>query len=337
MKLDRLSRRAFLQGVGASLALPVLPSLLPRRVEAQALPAQKTFVAVVAKNGLYRMYGPESLLMPPLPVDLPTYNTKGLTEVPTARHTIHTAPLAMLAQNNGGQISSIVDSSFNSLLPKMMMLQAFDYLGLGYSHHQAHFGNSGMDPNSGNPAQASIDQLLAYSTKFYMNPLLRGTSVAFTANPDDATGGCQNSYTYNDPSNPTTSPIVFTEPIYSNPATLFDAFFQGNTQQMTPLKQTLVDRVLADYKTLRSSNTRLGAADKVALDQHIQMLQETQQKVSALAPVCSEMRPASNLTDRGIILTTFNSVVAALVGCGLCTLVLRSRPFHRGRRHEQLS
>jgi hypothetical protein len=322
MKIDPLSRRGFLQGAGAALALPILPSLLPREVEAQAMPVQKTFVGVVANNGLYRMYGPDSILMPPLPLDQTAYNAKGLTAVTTPRHTIHTAPLQQLATANGGKISQIVDSSFNSLLPKMNMIQGLDYLGLGWSHHQAHFGNSGSDASSssdGNPPQAGIDQVLAYSSSFYKNPALKGRSVAFTANPSDASSGYQAGYMWSDPANPMTSNVVFSSPIYTNPATLFDAYFQTQSAQMTPLKQTLVDKVLADYKSLRQSNTRLGAADKAKLDLHISMIQQTQQKVTAVLPMCGAMtRPSASLTDRATILTTINSVITSLVACGYC-------------------
>jgi hypothetical protein len=325
MKVDPLSRRAFLQGAGAALALPVLPSLLPRGAEAQAMPVQKTFVGVVANNGLYKMYGPESQLMPRLPLDKATYDTKGLTAVTTPRHVIHTGSLTTLAQANGGAISDIIDSSFTPLLPKMNMIQGLDYLALGYSHHQAHFGNCASDAsssNDGNPSQAGIDQVMAYSSSFYKNPVLKGRAVAFTANPQDASSGYQAGYAWTDPNNPNTSSVVYTTPVYTNPATLFDAYFQTQSQQMTPLKKTLVDRVLADYKSLRSSNPRLGAADKAKLDLHIQLIQETQTKVNAVLPVCTQTRPASNLTDRALILTTLNSVITSLVACGLCNSFL---------------
>ncbi len=172
MKIDPLTRRGFLQGVGASLVLPVLPSLLPRSVAAQAMPVQKTFVGVVSNNGLYRMYGPDSQLMPLLPLDAPTYNTKGLTAVQTPQHTIHTQSLMTLAAANGGAISDIIDSTFTPMLPKMLMMQGFDYLPLAYSHHQAHFGNSnddGTTSTDGNQAMASIDRVLGYSGSFYKN------------------------------------------------------------------------------------------------------------------------------------------------------------------------
>ncbi len=110
--------------------------------------------------------------------------------------------------------------------------------------------------------------------------------------------------------------------MYSNPATLFDAYFMTQTASQTPLRKTLVDQVLKDYNSLRQSNTRLGAADKQRLDLHIQFLQDTQTKVNAVIPVCTQMRPADNLTDRKIILNTINSVITSMVACGLCNSFL---------------
>jgi hypothetical protein len=79
----------------------------------------------------------------------------------------------------------------------------------------------------------------------------------------------------------------------------------------------LVDRVLQDYQSLRSS-ARLGAVDKQKLDMHLTLLQETQQRVNIIAGNCSQMRPASNLSDRKVILRTMNDVMVALMACGLC-------------------
>jgi hypothetical protein len=326
VKFSRLNRRHFLQGLGASLALPLLPSLFKNEAFAQAMPVQKTFVGVLAQNGLYRMYGPQSLLMPQLPFDQATYLTKGLTTIPVAgRHDVHAGDLVSMASANGGAISNIVDSDFTSLLPKMMMIQGMDYLSLAYCHHHAQFGNAddeNSNATSGNPPMASIDRVLGYSSSFYKNPSNIGRAVCFTANSQEASSGYQGSSTWQDPTQPTTSPIVYTSPIYSDPAVLFDAFFMTNTQSAQPLRKTLVDQVFADYKALRGNNSRLGTVDKQRLDLHLTFLQQTQQKVAALAPVCSQMRPATNLTDRATILTTMNDVIASLAACGLCNSFL---------------
>ena len=118
MRWDSLSRRHLLQGLGASLALPLLPSLLSRSAFAQIAP-QKTFVGVLAQNGMFRMYGPQSVLMPPTPLDYPTYATRGFIPTDIAgRHRVHAQSLQTLATSNGGQISDLIDSSFAPVLGK---------------------------------------------------------------------------------------------------------------------------------------------------------------------------------------------------------------------------
>src|SRR5206468_988474 len=135
------------------------------------------------------------------------------------RHDVHSGDLMTLASANGGAISDIVDSDFTPLLPKMMMIQGMDYLSLGYCHHHAQFGNADDENSnavSGNPPMASIDRVLGYSSSFYKNPSNVGRAVCFTANGAEGNSGYQGSSTWQDPTQPTSSPIVFTSPVYSN-------------------------------------------------------------------------------------------------------------------------
>src|SRR5579862_4224995 len=100
MKWNSISRRHFLQGTGAALALPLLPSLLSKEARAQTAPVQKSFIGIAAFNGLYRMIGPYSQLMPPLPYDITS--TQGFTPLtPTGLHTIYSRPLSSFT--TGGQ------------------------------------------------------------------------------------------------------------------------------------------------------------------------------------------------------------------------------------------
>src|SRR5258708_5389393 len=129
MKWSRVSRRHFLQGAGVAVAAPLLQSIAPKSAQADTTP--KSFIGIAAFNGLYRMYGPTSQLMPKTPES--GTSLVGFTETPIAgRHAIHSGKLSAIAAANGGAISDIIDSSYQSLLPKMMMLQGFDYTGLGW-------------------------------------------------------------------------------------------------------------------------------------------------------------------------------------------------------------
>lgn len=318
MNYNRMTRRHFLQGAGGALLLPFLPSLFSEKAAAQVMSnTQKNFIGMAAFNGLFRMYGPTSILMPATNPVNNTLSGFAAQDLP-GKHRIHSKLLSDIANANNGRISDLIDTSFSPYLGKMNMLQGLDYLALGWRHHHGQFGNmadSFSGPN-GMPAMASIEQVMAFSSTFYKNPALIGKAVAYNANSAER-GNYGASHTWANPASKATSEIVYTSP-YSNPATLWDSFFKTQTATTpTNVKATLVDQVLNDYKNLRASS-RLGAEDKVKLDQHIALLYETQKKVTAVGAVCNFLRPSSSLADRKLILQTLNSVIVALISCGYC-------------------
>jgi hypothetical protein len=233
----------------------------------------------------------------------------GLTPVSLAgQHTIHYGSLSSLAAANNGQISDLIDASFTPYLDKMLMLQGFDYIGLGWYHHHGQFGDwhQSAGQTEGNPEMATLDVVLSdYYAKNGMIPEM----VAYSASSRDTQYG--NSF-HADGS--------LTTNRFYNPATLWDKYF-GNSTVSTDLKSMLVDRVLADYQALRS-NPRLGSADRQRVEAHIAFLAETDTKVKRLGAVCQQMRPDSSITDRSTILQTMNNVIVGLISCGMCNLFI---------------
>lgn len=300
LKKNGLSRRFFLTGAGAALALPFLESLQPK--EARADGPAPSFVGIGAWNGLYKMYGPESQLMPQTPES--NGSLVGLQKLAVQGcHTIHYEALTKLAAANGGKISDIIDDSFTPYLSKMLMMQGFDYTALGYFHHSGQFGawHQTAGQTEGNPDMASLDVVLAdYRAKLG----LPGDLVAYSASWRDNNYGC--SYRADG---------SLTSSRFSNPATLWDKYF-GGSMVPTDYQTLLVDRVLADYKSLRSSS-RLGAVDRQKLESHIAHLAATEQKVKQVGAVCMQMRPDDSLTDRTQILHVFNDVIVGLITCGM--------------------
>jgi len=302
MKWNRTSRRFFLQGAGAVLALPFLRSLLPKSAQAD-VGTPKTFIGIGAWNGLYRMYGPGSQLMPATPeqngslVGFQQYAVPG-------KHTIHHGSLSAVASANGGAVSDIIDQSYEGLLGKMMMLQGFDYTALGWYHHSGQFGNwhQTADKSEGNPDMGTLDVVVADHHAKVGSP---GDLVAWSATWQDNQYGCS----FRDDGSITTSR-------FDNPATLWDKYF-GNSTIPTNFKELLVDRVLEDYKSLQNS-PRLGAEDRQRLESHIAHLATTEAKIKQYSAVCQQLRPDENLTDRSLILRTFNDVIVGLVACGMC-------------------
>jgi hypothetical protein len=313
MKWNPITRRHFLEGAGSTLLLPFLPSLWPEKAAAQAL-LQKNLICIPSFHGMFRQHGPTSILMPQtttLNGSLAGYNSF----TPTGRHKIHYRSLTdVVAQN--GKVSELIDAQFNPYVSKMLMMQGFDILALGWYHHDGHFGNYPTGPawNSGAQSMASIDQVAANSLGFYKNANLRRTSVAYA----ESWAGQQNigtSFAYKDPNNPVEGGVDHKPGFYS-PQALWDAFF-GSTTVKSPIKSTLVDRVLADYKSTRL-NPRLGAEDRIKMDNHIALLAETQKKVNAVSQVCSQLRPTTTVTDAKLIIEAINSVIVSLISCGLC-------------------
>lgn len=304
MKFDRKTRRFFLQGAGAVLALPFLRSLEPN--EAKAAPSPKTFVGIGAWNGLYRMYGPGSQLMPKTPES--GSSLVGYQQVPSGRHPIHVGTLSALAAGNGGRISDVIDDDFTALLKKMTLMQGFDYIGLGYYHHSAQFGNwhKTAEQTEGNPDMATLDVVLSQWLKKQGLP---GDMVAYSASWNDNNYGCS----FNDDGSNTTSRFY-------DPAVLWTKYF-GDAQIPADFKELLVDRVLADYKALQSS-PRLGSEDRHRVDAHVEHLAATEQKIKKYSAVCQQLQPTVDPSDRSLVIRTMNDVIVGLISCGMCNVFM---------------
>lgn len=305
MKWNPKSRRFFLQGAGATmLALPILDSLRPKEAKAQATP--KSLIGVGAWGGMYRMYGPGSQLMPATPEAGDTL--VGMTQASSGRHPIHHCSLTEYASDHGGKVSDIIDESYAPILDKMMMLQGFDYLALGWYHHSAQFGNwhQTATKDEGNPDMATLDVVLS---EYYASQGYPGDMVAYSASWRDNEWGCS----FRADGGLTTSRFY-------NPATLWDKYF-ANAQIPANFKELLVDRVLEDYHALKS-NPRLGADDRHRMEAHIEHLAITEQKIKKLSAVCNQLRPDENITDRSLVLRTMNDVIVGLISCGMCNVFL---------------
>jgi len=104
----------------------------------------------------------------------------------------------------------------------------------------------------------------------------------------------------------------------SNPATLWEKYFGGSTLP-APARVLLVDRVLSDYKALRTS-PRLGSEDRQRLDAHIDFIAAAEARVKQFS--CQPPQPSKTLTDRAEILQTMNSVIVSLISCGLASVFM---------------
>ncbi len=165
MKYDSLSRRHFLQGVGGSLlALPLLPSLMPR-AHASSLPTNKFLVLISSGHG---GTGHNSDWYPAELVD--NLESAKLTKqvlFPAAgaslpEHIIRHARLKNILSTGSGhemgnvdngtpRLSYILGSFLNPYLDKMNFIRGMDgamsYYGHSWGVYGGHVWTDSKDPN----------------------------------------------------------------------------------------------------------------------------------------------------------------------------------------------
>ncbi|MEM9072194.1 MAG: DUF1552 domain-containing protein [Myxococcota bacterium] len=265
MKKRWSSRRQFLIGAGATLALPPLLSLAPRS-QAQ-VDSRKKVRAVIYVGGLgidHRHLVPE---------DAP-----GLT--PAAGESIHTRPLMSF----DGPISRMIDEDFASVLPKMNLMHGLSLTGGQYTGHNqsvlsgTHSG--GREPIYGK----SIDVIMEQSTGVYgpsdvvpVKALRVGTSASKMT--FDRVGGER-----------THPSVLFGDRnVFNQLFAGFEAPVEEAPENPFP-DQLIVDRVLEDLHALER-NPRLSSADSEVLARYIEGVYEVQTRIEAnqmgLAPTCS--------------------------------------------------
>jgi Protein of unknown function (DUF1552) len=313
------TRRTVLRGTGGvAIGLPFFQSLLPRNVQAATGP--KRFAALRTGHG-----GLTHQNM------VPAFSFAN--ESATFGHNIKNGALAAAAKKVGTDtaLSPVLTGASNvltdRLIGKMNVLLGFDiplYLGHSRGNTLGHNGESDQGPKDLRP-MATIDQLMAWSPKFYPN----------------TTGVTQRSITPFDRvsfgwSNPQAgSGTVQTVSTTNNTLQLFDSLFAGvkppTPGTPPPVKRpSVVDRILESYKSLRASNRRLSMEDRRRLDEHIVKLNELDRRIrdsSAPPPaMCTATRPASggspsagggNVAQQTKDYGLLNDVIAMAFACGV--------------------
>ena len=182
MRYFRSTRRMFLTGLGGVLAIPLLPSLLPRGLRAEALADEgdvaRRFIAIKGYSGvpvldLYPRTAPGG------------YTTRGrdgtvvLSDplaTATGRHSNgnayygHQAPLSDFAETGLG---NIFGQHFNRYLQAMTLFRGLDFMP-NLNHNDGGFlGNLGLRTNGvggalpGAQINVTIDQVIAASSAVY--------------------------------------------------------------------------------------------------------------------------------------------------------------------------
>jgi hypothetical protein len=248
-KFDPVSRRQFLVGAGgAALALPLLPSLLPRHAEAQtmaAASAERYLAHMTTWHGVLQAQFYGSLL------DLPATQT--------AMHAgigVRSAPLPTTVTNGRVVLSEILQAPSTSLTPRMLgMMNVINGIDL-----PAGPGHNRGGPLGGDAANPTIDQVLAGSKAFYPNGVLQPAIVRNLVSLSKTASG-----------------VVQTQETAESNVKLFDRLFKTTT---TPgvASPVLVDSV-REHAALVKADPRCSADCRSRLDDYLSMLVEVQGKV----------------------------------------------------------
>ncbi len=267
------NRRQFLLGVGgASLALPILPSLLRvPKAEAQALAAQKYFAYMELPHGA--VVQTEAFPADSMATEMKSY----------AGFTVRRGALPSTPTNGEVQLSGMLRAPSTLLTPgllaKMNVIRGVDithYPGHGSGQSLGNFGDvtGGVAADGGpGPSSPTIDQVMAWAPSFYGNTTVAERVIVVgdiswaNSNPAAHTGAIQR-VSQSAPTN----------------VALFDKLFGSQTQTGSgsappPPNTLLVDKVVANYQRLISSG-KLSSVDQKRIDDHLQRVFELQKKLS---------------------------------------------------------
>lgn len=319
-----VTRRLVLRGAGGfTLGLPVLPSLLSPKgaYGAESLFAAKPrFVAFTTEHG-----GIAAANMYPDPALL----TERTALFPG--HEISSGRLVAKTEGSDAVLSPVLRAPSSSLsarlVGKMNVLRGLD-IPWGIQHHSGgHLGNYAANAGNGSDGVAmqanpfpTIDQVMGWSPSVYSSLAGIKERVILAG----IKGGL--SFNYSNPG-AKSGPIQNVRPEPDSLA-LFNKIFVPVMTPIAEQRKPIVDRVLANYRSLRQSNARMSGLDKQRLDDHMDRLAELQRRLNITSPVsCNAVaKPAEGTDALGETSTDpakakrrhglYNDVIAAAFMCG---------------------
>ncbi len=318
-RIDPVSRRLFLGGATTLVALPFLESLAPRSVAAQSKGDPKRFICMksfstqLIKSWYPAFSGGGYQLHDAVHGGNKADGTTLLT-APLGGGPYTQAPLRDLETESG--ISSILGPSLNPFLDKLTLIRGLDFLPSVNHNYGGLLGNF-ASCTAATPCDAdalasvpTIDQVLAYSSKFYQNvPALRALHIS---------QGVEDAMSYSnfgqagaavEQLKTRTNPLDVWSDLFS---TLMVSDENTNPMVADP-NALLVDHVMEQYRELKTS-TRLSKDDKDKLDAHLNLLAEVEARLdpsggtnfSCVKPVEPESLANNSGTDPGDISTKWD-------------------------------
>lgn len=286
VEIKPLTRRMLLRGTGGiAVAMPFLPSLAPRSQAGETLGAPKRFISLTTGHGgawgQFQYPGDDTL------TEQQSYTG----------HTIRRGDLVSTVGDGVRQICPILSGDANVLTDEMVgkisVLRGLD-IPFYISHHFGGcMGNYDATTNEevrvNLTARPTIDQLMAYSDSFYggkVSVLERSLVI-------------NQSYSHG-----WSDPQAGTGEIQRLPATrsnleLFERVFVEQSPDEPPEnpRPLVVDRLMEQYNSLRQGDRRLGAADRIRLDEHMSKLDELERRLTTIIS-CGDVEPPTQGTEQ---------------------------------------
>jgi Protein of unknown function (DUF1552) len=237
-------------------------------------------------------------------------------------HAARSGRLVRKLQGNDAYLSNVMrapaDQLTDRIVSKMNVLWGVDFAFGGGHQTGGALGNyAATDGEKRGTGDATIDQWIATSKEFY--PTLDGVKLRSMIGPNGGDSSAVNGHSWTW-SSPTTRSGAIQRTGYSgSPSELFNMLFAGQTPKPDPVVQRkpIVDRVIEDYRRLRSSNRRMNPEDRQRLNDHMDRMSEVQRLVNqnqvTTTAMCKDVKaPIMTMPT----FRAFNDVYAAAFMCG---------------------
>jgi hypothetical protein len=299
MKYNPLNRRMFLMGSGkALLALPLLTSLLPRKLwAADARPVR--FVQIInpysAEPGIY--YG------------------DGSTSSQFAPHVWYRP----LQNQSTGATSAILGPAFNPLRAKISLIRGLDGQFYNPPHNYcaatcASGYAKGVDNDEAPPTagQESVDVLISKSAKMYGSDALQNRKLILMTpmNSDDYSNNRTFSW------QKTSSGLEMIRPTKQTSA-LYDIFASGfGATKVDTGDLNVIQSVYQDYKSTRDS-AKISSGDKDRLNNYMDLINDIQKSLQSTPGLTCNIPTRDVETSDEIIVSNQFRVLAAAMACDM--------------------
>ncbi|MGE4131742.1 MAG: DUF1552 domain-containing protein [Bdellovibrionales bacterium] len=324
MKSNQVNRRQFLRGAGTWLALPLLPSLLPRSTWAAIVKPEPHFVGILSMNGQWK----SNFLPTASFYDPSNMSVRATKSVPGGTITVRGRSL--------NEISGNLSPVLGALTPHKSKMTLFHGITIdGSSHNSACVMTASMqrdndctDKNGLPPYWGtSVDQVLSRSSAVYPNGIpARNLASLVLADPYI----CRSiEYPYMSWYQGQFVPHV------TSPAALWNNILKGpfasaggstTTTQAKDARVRALNAVFADYQDAKSPRRNISSADSQRLESFMGRLNEVAKELDK-APVtvtvsrsCSAP-PQSTIDSSGAnyraMWDTYSKLVVASFQCGL--------------------